>query len=236
MSLSTGNRSETIGANSSPRDDSRSPNTGSDNRIGAIGIDTSARELNLTGASNSDQVKNDTRRESIEGQTQDMELSNLVASVRDLAVGENPTDGPMSAGSVNDSVKRHSRQESSDSDHNERGKSPRDRRDRKYKDKDDRRDKGRSRYSPDSYGNKRYDRRRHREKYYDDDTDYLSDKERRTGDRREDYDRKYSSLRKDKDRDKKRRDPRDARDYGRDGRREYYYNRGYDDRYDEEPR
>lgn len=259
-SLSSGsvnvvNRSETIGATLNT-DNLRPASYSSENRMGAIGLDTTTeRDANLTGGNSSDQGKPESRRESIEGQPQDNELSNLVSSIRDLTVGENPRDGAISNSSALDGSKKLSRHESSDSDHKHRGKSPRDKRDRRYKERDEReRNKVRSRdrYSPDSYRDKdvyrdkeyrdtehrdkRYDRRKYRERHYDDDTDYYSDKERRhleDRDRREVYERKYSSLKREKDKEKRR---KDGREYGRDPRRgEYYYNR-YEDNYDEVPR
>jgi hypothetical protein len=80
--------------------------------------------------------------------------------------------------------------------HEVRPKSPVDRRERRYRDKEER-DRNRSRYSPEDYRDKKYDRRRYKDRRYEEDTDYYSDKERerRHRDDRE-YDRKYSSLRK----------------------------------------
>ncbi|XP_030749352.1 protein transport protein Sec16B isoform X3 [Sitophilus oryzae] len=184
------------------------------------------------------------RREIIDGQINESSVTNLTNSIRNLTVGENLTDGQTSNTSVHEhSPRRHSRQESSESDSDrkhpsrssrekrsmEKSKSRDKERDR-YKEKDSDRerynkDRDDDRYSPDSYRDKRDRRdRRYRERRYEEDTDYYSDKEkdRRMRDNRDrDYERKYSSLRKDKDRRRKERDGRDYRDsrryYGRYG-------------------
>lgn len=170
------------------------------------------------------------RRESIEGEPEEIEISNLVNSVRDLTVGENPTDIPVSTSGIPESTRKTSRQESSDSDREQRGVSPRDRRDHRYHERDERGGKGkpRERYSPDNYNrDKKYERRRYKDRRYDDDTDYYSEKERERKNR-EEYERKYSSLRRDKDKDRRRKD-------GREGRRDHYYGR-YEDEYENNTR
>lgn len=182
------------------------------------------RETNLDGANSSDPAQSgDTRRESIEGQTQECDLSNLVTSIRDLTVGENSTDVPP--GNVTqDSNRRSSRESESDSD---RGSHRKNSRQKRSKEKEDARDKyKRDKY--DSYKDKKYEKKNYRDKRYDDDTEeYYSDRERdrrkQMRDKRDDYDRKYTSLKRDKDRSDKKR---------KDNRREYY-NR-YDD-YEDDP-
>lgn len=251
------NRSETIGADlllpySST---TNSENKKSNNQVcsASSSYNSNIRETNADGANNLDE-KNITnppvsnRRDSIEGQPQDSNstISNLVNSVRDLTVGENTTDGANSTLSLPERpTRRSSRQESTDSEHEHenRVKISKDRKDRRYNDKTEQyeREKGRSRYSPspEQYRDKKHDRRRYRDKRYDDDTDYYSDKERggrrEDRDRREEFDRKYSSLKKDKEKERKRREHRSHRDYGRDGRRNDYYGR-YDDDYDDPSR
>lgn len=186
------------------------------------------RETNLDGENSSDKAQSiDIRRESIEGQTHECDVNNLVASVRDLTVGENPTDAPLS--SLNqDNKRRSSRESESDTDPDNHRKSPRPRR---SKEKDDPRDKyRRDKYAADNYRDKKYDKKNYRDRRYEDDTEeYYSDRERDrrkyARDKRDDYERKYTSLKREKDRgDKKRRD----------NRRDYYYNR-YDDEYDDDP-
>lgn len=213
------NRSETIGSDTPvPLDNNQDNNrntSSNEDRVGADGLDS---QLGGDGSENN-------RRESIEGQQEETTIGSLVNSIRNLTVGENTTDaGGSVTTNVSDSVRRRSRQESSDSD--ARNASPRGSRDRRYHDKEDKvKSKSRDRYSPDSYKDKRYDRRRYKDRRYDDDTDYYSDKERERKNR-EEYEKKYSSLRKDKEKDRRR---RENRDYGRDGRRgDYYYNR-YED-------
>lgn len=213
------NRSETIGSDTPvPLENNQDTNrniSSNENRAGADGLDSQ------TGGDGTD----NNRRESIEGQQE--EMSSLVNSVRNLTVGENPTDGATStATNKSDSIRRHSRQESSDSERDLRNPSPRSSRDRRQQEKDERsKAKSREKYSPDSYRDKRHERRKYKDRRYDDDTDYYSDKERERKNR-EEYEKKYSSLRKDKEKDRRR---RENRDYGRDGRRgDYYYNR-YED-------
>lgn len=191
-------------------------------RSATIGADTPPN-INRSETIGSDDLMTDSnRRQSIEGQPEDLEVTALTNTVRDLTVGENTTDGTNSA--TGDSKRKTSRQESSDS---ERDPSPRGRR-------RDERSKGRSRdrYSPDSYNDKKYERGRYRERRYEDDTDYYSEKERERRNR-EEYDRKYGSLRRE-EREKERR-RRERQDYGRTGRRDYYYGR-YDDEYQNDTR
>lgn len=208
-------RSATIGADTPPNVN-RSETIGSIvndlNRIGADGFDNQA-----TGDSN--------RRQSIEGQREDSEVTVLTNTIRDLTVGENTTDGTNSAV---EPKKRTSRQESSDSER-DRDPSPRNHRGRKH----DERSRGRSRdrYSPDSYKDKKYDRSRYRDRRYEEDTDYYSEKERERRNR-EEYERKYGSLRREKEKDRRR---KDRQDYDRGSRRDYYYGR-YDDEYENDTR
>lgn len=195
----------------------------------------------------------DTRREAVEGQTNDLSVSGLTAAVRNLTVGENLTDGHTSNNSMPElSPRRHSKQESSDSDSDrkmarnhrsdkrtEKSKSREKERDRGERDRYRERNNERERYSPDPYREKRGKRYRDR-RYEEQDTDYNSDKERRPRDDRDrglfgfeiltsiisvfyliDYERKYSSLRKDKDR--RRKEPREYRESRRGG--DYYYGR-----------
>lgn len=177
------------------------------------------RETILDGENSSDPTQtSDVRRESIEGQTQDRDITNLVTSIRDLAVGENVTDKTI-ANTNQDTLRRSSRESESDSDQEIR------RNDRKNKDKDDLRDKHRrDRYPGENYRDRKYEKRRPRDRRYDDDTEeYYSDRERdrrrQERDKRDDYEKKYASLKREKEsRDKRRRD----------NRRDYYYDR-YDD-------
>lgn len=215
------NRSETIGSDTPlPSDNNQDTNrnaSSNESRVGADGLDS---HLGGDGTENN-------RRESIEGQQEELSIGNLVNSIRNLTVGENTTDAAGSISTnVSDSVRRRSRQESSDSERDATNASPRGSRDRRYHDKDDKiKAKSRDRYSPDTYKDQKYERRRYKDRRYDDDTDYYSDKERERRNR-EEYERKYNSLRKDKEKDKRR---RENRDYGRDGKRgEYYYSR-YED-------
>lgn len=204
------NRSEAIGSDTSQADTNQTVGASTESRIRADGLDNQTRETPVTSETN--------RRESIDGQPEENEINNLVSGVRDLTVGgENPTDATPS--DVVEVPRRTSRQESTDSERDVRESSPRDRRDHRYFEREEK-GKGRSRdrYSPDDYRDKKYDRRRYREKKYEDDTDYYSEKERERRNR-EEYERKYSSLRREKDKDRRR---KDHRDYGRDGRRDYY--------------
>lgn len=207
------NRSETIIGSDTPI--SNDLNQRSDSRFGADGLD------NQTGSGESN------RRQSIEGQPEDSGVTALTNIVRDLTVGENTTDGAISG--AGDAKRKTSRQESSDSDRDRRDPSPRSHRERKHDD----RNKGRSRerYSPDSFRDKKYDRSRYRDRRYEEDTDYYSEKERERRNR-EEYERKYSSLRREKEKERKR---RERHDYGRDDRRDYYYGR-YDDDYENDTR
>lgn len=216
-------RSATIGADTPPHVSvNRSETIGSDipagtdlNRVGADGLDNQASSLEGS------------RRQSIEGQPEDTEVSALTNTVRDLTVGENTTDA-ASLG-TGDAKRKTSRQESSDSDREHRDSSPRNDRGRRHVD----RSKGRSRdrYSPDSYRDKKYERSRYRDRRYEEDTDYYSEKERERRSR-EEYERKYSSLRRDKEKDRRR---KERHEYGRDDRRDYYYGR-YDDDYENDTR
>ncbi|XP_060525165.1 protein transport protein Sec16A isoform X2 [Cylas formicarius] len=170
------------------------------------------------------------RREFIEGQTYDG-LSDVTDAVRDLSVtGDNPASHGGGGGSSADHRTR-SRQDSSGDDSGGGDNKPPSRGAR------DKRGERRDRYSPDSYKGRRRDKRHPKEhqQRYDDDTDYYSDKEadggggRRTRDR--DYDRKYNSLRRGGDKEKRRRDYREPR------RGEYppHYPR-YRDAYDDQSR
>lgn len=215
------NRSETIGGDNLTSQDG--------SRVGAIGLDNNQQQ---------DQ-KNESRRDSIEGQTQDNDLTTITNSVRNLTVGENLTDGHTSNTSLPDTGvsghnnRHNSRQETSDSEQEMR-KVARNREKRsseRIKSRES--ETNRRDYSPDNYkDNKKYDRRRYQRsgRHYDDESDYYSDKDssRRNRDDRE-YDKKYNSLRKEKDKDRKRREQ--PRDYGR--RNDYYYGR-YEDDYNDE--
>ncbi|CAH0559554.1 unnamed protein product [Brassicogethes aeneus] len=171
----------------------------------------------------------------------DKDVSSMINSVRNLTVGENTDD--------DDSVKGSgAREDSSDSAEADASK----KRDGKRYHHD--KNKYRDRYTPEK-SDKKYDKRRYnRERRYDDDTeDYFSDRDRdRDRDPRRDHrnyeSKKYGSLRN-KDKDRRRRDPRDTRDprdprdpreprsYRGDPRRnDYYgYNR-YEDDYAENSR
>lgn len=62
-------------------------------------------------------LESNTRRESIEGQNREADISNLASSVRNLTVGENLTDAHTSNNSLAEApARRHSRQESSESE------------------------------------------------------------------------------------------------------------------------
>ncbi|KAH1026384.1 hypothetical protein HUJ05_000058 [Dendroctonus ponderosae] len=172
-------------------------------------------------------------------ETTDGEVAGLTRAVRNLTVGENLTDGTSNNSQPELSPRRQSRQESSESESDRKNaRSHRDRRsaeklksrdkDReRYKERDIDRDRGRERnsdrFSPDPYRDKRDGRgRRYRDRRYEDETDYYSDKDRKLRDDRErDYEKKYSSLRKDKERRRKDRDPREIREASR--RVDYYY-------------
>lgn len=202
-------RSATIGADTPPT-------AATTNRSETIGADTSPDPIpnNIGVGENSGRnKKKNKRRESIEGQNQDGDLTGMVNSVRNLTVRDGSGDDKV--------AKKHSRQESSDSERDNRGKSPiMDRRDRRYKDDRDR-DRNRGRYTPPDR-DKKYERRRYRDRRYDDGSDYYSDKERDKRHKEErEYDRKYSSLRKEKDR--------------RHGRKNEHYDRyRYEDEYENE--
>ncbi|KAK4881738.1 hypothetical protein RN001_005057 [Aquatica leii] len=244
------NRSKTIGADIPlPYNSSNSENvkTNSHAHGAPSNFNHKVRETNVDGANNLDEKITqpvNTRRDSIEGEPQENSLSNLVNSIRDLTVGENLNSNSNPTLAVPErSARRSSKQESTDSDcEPENVHLTRERKDRRYYDKHDdyERDKGRSRYSPspDHYREKKYERMRYRDKRYEDETDYYSDKERGKRrddrDRREEIDRKYSSLKRDKEKERRRKEPRGHRDYGREGRREYYHR--YDEEYDDPSR
>ncbi|KAG5880668.1 hypothetical protein JTB14_037567 [Gonioctena quinquepunctata] len=237
-------RSATIGADTPPAtaNPTGSPPLLPSNRSQVIGGAENQTRSNATPASDKGigrSVKEPERRNYIEGQTDENEVANITNSVRNMTVGENLTDGQMSNNSLPEpAARRLSRQESSDSDrdHKKPPRSSRDKRsaERLKRDKereresDKNRDRDRGRYA-DPYRDKKYERRRYKDRRYEEDTDYNSDKERRAAADRE-YERKYSSLRKEKDKDKRRRDPRDYR------RGEYYYSNRYDDEYENEGR
>lgn len=185
------------GESSSPETSLR-PNEPEVRRSETIGADTSP-----------DPAQNQQRRDSIEG-----DVGELVTSVRNLTVGEQEETNESGG-------RRHSRQESSESEREVRPKSPR-RGDRRREKEGER---SRGRYSPDDYRRRKYKDRR-----YEEESDYYSDKEKDRDRRHErDYDRKYNSLRKEKDKDRRRRD--DRRDYDR-GR---YYGR-YEEEFENESR
>ncbi|EFA12359.2 hypothetical protein TcasGA2_TC002065 [Tribolium castaneum] len=166
----------------------------------------------IPGESSSPEARSAERSETIGADSVDTtppKVDDLVSSVRNLSVEDETNE--VSGG------RRHSR-ESSESEHERRSKSPR--RDRR---KDEReRERNRGRYSPDRRDKRRYKGR------YEEESDYYSDKEK---DRRHerDYDRKYSSLRKEKDKDRRR------RDYDSRPRKDYYYGR-YEDEFENESR
>ncbi|XP_065156222.1 protein transport protein Sec16A isoform X4 [Atheta coriaria] len=178
------------------------------------GAEQVEREMNLDGANTQDSTGTN--------------VDTLTSSIRDLTVGENTSDGRQASESDVD-----------------RATSPVDRR---RKEEGSRRD---TRYSPARDGRdsrdvrekSRTDRRKNRDRGFDDDTDYFSDKERDRKRDREDPDKKYSSLRRgERDSDRRRRNPRDDRERGNDRRseysrrdRDYYYNR-YNDEYDDSHR
>ncbi|KAJ8981603.1 hypothetical protein NQ317_011882 [Molorchus minor] len=221
-------RSATIGADTPPALSNPviTPQPSSSNRSETIGGGDSA----------ANNMEHNSRRDSIEGQTQENDITNVTNSIRNLTVGENITDGHTSNTSLPDTgPRRLSRQESSDSDQDlkklSRGSREKKSLERSKREKEREREK--YRYSPDNYKDNRYDRRRYRDRRFEEDTDFTevySDKEKTdvyVMKEKKAYDRKYNSLRKDKDKDRRRRDPRE---YGRDRRGDYYYNR-YDDDY-----
>lgn len=118
----------------------------------------------------------------------------MVNAVRNLTVGENSGDRPLSNHSANDSgVRKASREESSDSEEPKKS-NRRETRDKRHEKK---RSEERDRYSPDAYKDKRYEKKRYRDRRYEDDTeDYYSDKEKDRRRSERDYERKYGSLRK----------------------------------------
>lgn len=127
------------------------------------------------------------RRDSIEGEQQEKKIGNITKTLRNLTVGENLTDGQTSNTSFTDSnVRRLSRQESSDSEEEQKKQSRvlRDKRTNekfrrdKEREKERTRDRNKDRYSPDSYRGRKYDRRRYKDRYYEDETDFYSDKEK----------------------------------------------------------
>ncbi|CAG9858230.1 unnamed protein product [Phyllotreta striolata] len=231
-------RSATIGADTPPTVSNSTTAQNASSTIGYSRLENGSSNSQSRGSSK--EPESNHRRDSIEGEPQDGDVSNITNSVRDMTVGENLTDGHASNNSLPEHPqRRHSRQESSESDREFR-KPPRgpsrDKRssEKSRRDRDKDRDKSRrerdSRYSPDSRyeRDKKYERRRYKDRRYEEDTDYFSDKEkerRNYDDKDADYERKYSSLRKEKDKDRRRRDARDPRDY----RREYYYGNRYDD-------
>lgn len=247
-------RSATIGADTPPATDPLLPSPGRSETIGtgaslpyggdsmssteirhgAVGYNSGIRDTNADGANNLDEevsVIDNNRRQSIEGQPESSDIGNLINAVRDLTVGHSTPSGVGSTSNV--AQRRSSGQESSDSEREQgKEKAAKNRRQDDYD-----RDRGRSRRSPapDHYR----DKRQYKSRKYQEDADCFSDKERDRyrdeRDKREEYDRKYSSLRrdKDKDKDKRRKEHRGPRDYDRDGRRTEYYNR-YGTEYDHE--
>ncbi|XP_045460644.1 protein transport protein Sec16B isoform X2 [Harmonia axyridis] len=217
-SVGASDRSETIGAadeGEMPRGSSISPTNG--------GKKTSRKAKEQT----NDYVE--------VGQHTESEIGSLVASVRNLTVGENSSDETNEVSVKAEPRKKVSRPESSESETEKRAKTPpRDRKDRRYKGerRDDRRE--RDNYSPESRA-RRYERRKYRDRNHDDSGDYYSDGERDKTKQDRDYDKKYYSLRKDKERDRRRKES--PREYERDGRRkrDEYYHR-YEDSYDNEER
>ncbi|XP_057668729.1 uncharacterized protein LOC130901379 isoform X3 [Diorhabda carinulata] len=202
-------------------------------RSATIGADTPPSVNNPPTSTNPNRTNPDNkRRDSVEGELPENEIAKMTNSVRNMTVGENVTDGHTSNTSLPDTAaqRRHSKQESSDSDSRKPSIWPsRDKRitERSRREREKEREKlrkERERYSPDSYRDKKYERRKYRGRGYEEDTDYYSDKEK---DRKnyEDRDRRYGSLRKDKEKDRRRRDPRD-----------YYYSNRYDEEYEQRSR
>nr|CAH7728124.1 unnamed protein product [Callosobruchus chinensis] len=224
-------RSATIGADTPPAVSIASPPNanGSSGRSETIGAQDGA-----AGRSRADKPprkpmkeSDSTRRDSIEGQTQDPDVSNLSNSVRNLTVNESLTDDRISNTSHGDSGgRRLSRQESSDSERENKSLS-RGQRDRQSAERNKPpRDRDRDR-------ERTYDRRRYKDRRYEEETDYYSDKEKERRQAREDrdrdYEKKYASLRREKDKDRRRREGREYR-----GRGEYYYGSRYEDDYENE--
>ncbi|KAJ8927811.1 hypothetical protein NQ314_019693 [Rhamnusium bicolor] len=210
------NRSETIGGG----DSTVTSQDGGRSKVTSTSSNENKGDKNRKGKVDKENIDQNNRRDSIEGQTQEHNISNLTNSVRNLTVGG--TVGRKVVTAIR-SLKKLPR-------------SSRDKRSLEKSKRDKDRERENYRYSPDNYKDKKYDRRRYKERRYEEDTDYYSDKEkerRMRDDRDRDYERKYSSLRKDKDKDRRRRDPRD---YGRDRRADYYYSNRYDDEYENENR
>ncbi|CAH1974224.1 unnamed protein product [Acanthoscelides obtectus] len=234
-------RSATIGADTPPAVTAVSPpsTNGGGGRSAIIGAQDGVAGRSRGVRSDKPQRKpskesDSTRRDSIEGQTQDPEVSNLSNSVRNLIVNESLADDRVSNTSHADSGgRRLSRQESSDSERENISLS-RGQRDRQSSERG-KRDKDRDKDKPprDRDRERTYDRRRYKERRYEEDTDYYSDKEKERRQAREDrdreYEKKYASLRREKDKDRRRKDGRDHR-----GRGEYYYGSRFEDDYDNE--
>ncbi|XP_031333558.1 uncharacterized protein LOC116163652 isoform X5 [Photinus pyralis] len=241
---SIANRSMTIGADiTMPYSSTNLESTKPSSKVpsASSNFNNNIRETNLEGASNLDEKITTpvvARRDSIEGETQDNSVTNLVNSIRDLNVGENLNNSTNSTLPITErNTRRPSKQESTDS---EQESVARDRKERRYYEKHGDYDRERNRRyspSPDRYREKKYERTRYRDPRYDDDTDYYSDKDRDRKrddkDRREELDKKYGSLKRDKE--KRRKEQRNYRDYGRDGHRKDYYHR-YEDEYDDHSR
>nr|CAI5859844.1 unnamed protein product [Callosobruchus analis] len=232
-------RSATIGADTPPAVTIASPPSanGGAGRSETIGAQDGAAGRSRDKPPRKSTKESDaTRRDSIEGQTQDPEVSNLSNAVRNLTVNESLTDDRVSNTSHGDSGgRRLSRQESSDSERENkslsRGQRDRQSAERGKRDKD--RDKDKPPRDRDRDRERTYDRRRYKDRRYEEDTDYYSDKEKERRQAREDrdrdYEKKYASLRREKDKDRRRREGREYR-----GRGEYYYGSRYEDDYDNE--
>ncbi|KAL3278660.1 hypothetical protein HHI36_016197 [Cryptolaemus montrouzieri] len=215
--LSSSNRSETIGA--------------ADSSEKSRGSSISPANARKSTRKPMDKKFDGHRSEFIEGQTVESGMSSVVAGIRNLAVGENSTDENNEISSKSEPRRKLSRQDTSESENDKRGKSPRERKDRRFK--GDRRE--RDHFSPDLTRDRRSDRRKYKDRHYskDDDGDYFSDGDRDNTNKDRDHDKKYYSLRKDKDRDRRRRES--PREYEKERRkRDDYYHHRYDSYENEE--
>ncbi|KAK9872597.1 hypothetical protein WA026_018729 [Henosepilachna vigintioctopunctata] len=214
--MNSSNRSETIGA--------------ADLSEKAMASSTSPANAGRVVRKIKDKKFDHQRRDFIEGQPIEADVSSVTAGVRNLTVGENSTDD-LEETKKPEPRRKQSRQDTSESEHEKRAKSPRERKERRVK--GDRRD--RDHYSPDPSRDRRYDRRKYKDRHYDD-ADYYSDGEREKSNKDRGHDNRYYSLQKDKERDRRRRES--PREYERENRRkrEQYYHRYDGDAYDNEER
>lgn len=238
-SLTVSQRSATIGADTPPTVNQQNtpittystpPTEPVISRVGAVGIDSELRDTDVDGANTLDESLPSTsslppdtsRRDNIDGGPQE-------GAVRNQTVGQNSSDASPS-NATQEKTRKVKRIYATDSDYEQskerlRSSSPRyEKEKRYYEDKRNTQDRD----SPEQYRDKSYSKRydvRHEDKRYDDDTDYYSDKERtdRRRKERDDYDRHYGSLRRDKEHERERR----RRDYDRDDREYYRYEEDY---------